>query len=80
MTKYLMFFIQEKPNAAASDRDFTNYNQSGNYGQPDYTFDQSLRTNCLSSGGDQNLFYLDFVNPIKFDNSYFKNLQRSVEL
>ncbi|EOX90971.1 Peroxidase superfamily protein [Theobroma cacao] len=53
------------------------YNQSGN-GQPDYTLDQSyaaqLRTNCPRSGGDQNLFFLDFVSPIKFDNSYFKNL------
>ncbi|XVF15823.1 hypothetical protein REPUB_Repub09cG0189600 [Reevesia pubescens] len=53
------------------------YNQSGN-GQPDYTLDQSyaalLCTNCPRSGGDQNLFFLDFVSPIKFDNSYFKNL------
>ncbi|KAF5454490.1 hypothetical protein F2P56_024150 [Juglans regia] len=53
------------------------YNQSGN-GQPDSTFDQSyaaqLRTKCPRSGGDQNLFFLDFVSPTKFDNSYFKNL------
>ncbi|XVF17954.1 hypothetical protein REPUB_Repub10bG0169700 [Reevesia pubescens] len=53
------------------------YNQSGN-GQPDYTLDQSyaaqLRTNCPRSGGDQNLFFLDFVSHIKFDTSYFKNL------
>ncbi|XVF59693.1 hypothetical protein PTKIN_Ptkin07bG0296500 [Pterospermum kingtungense] len=53
------------------------YNQSGN-GQPDYTLDKSyaakLRANCPRSGGDQNLFFLDFVSPIKFDNSYFKNL------
>ncbi|OMO84517.1 Plant peroxidase [Corchorus olitorius] len=53
------------------------YNQSGN-GQPDYTLDQSyaahLRTRCPKSGGDQNLFFLDYVSPVKFDNSYFKNL------
>ncbi|MBA0715679.1 hypothetical protein Golax_014565 [Gossypium laxum] len=53
------------------------YNQAGN-GKPDYTLDQSyaahLRTHCPKSGGDQNLFFLDFVSPVKFDNSYFKNL------
>ncbi|KAB2002387.1 hypothetical protein ES319_D11G063300v1 [Gossypium barbadense] len=53
------------------------YNQSGN-GKPDNTLDQSyasqLRRNCPRSGGDQNQFFLDFVSPIKFDNSYFKNL------
>ncbi|KAJ8770768.1 hypothetical protein K2173_021415 [Erythroxylum novogranatense] len=53
------------------------YNQSGN-GQPDFTLDQSfaaqLRPGCPRSGGDQNLFVLDFVSPTKFDNSYFKNL------
>ncbi|KAI3461943.1 hypothetical protein Pfo_018606 [Paulownia fortunei] len=53
------------------------YNQSGNL-QPDLTLDQSyaaqLRTRCPRSGGDQNLFALDFVTPTKFDNSYFKNL------
>ncbi|KAK6118452.1 hypothetical protein DH2020_047869 [Rehmannia glutinosa] len=53
------------------------YNQSGN-SQPDFTLDQSyaaqLRTRCPRSGGDQNLFVLDFVTPKKFDNSYFKNL------
>ncbi|PPR86251.1 hypothetical protein GOBAR_AA34442 [Gossypium barbadense] len=53
------------------------YNQAGN-GKPDYTHDQSyaahLRTHCPKSGGDQNLFFLDFVSPVKFDNSYFKNL------
>ncbi|KAF2312344.1 hypothetical protein GH714_034308 [Hevea brasiliensis] len=56
------------------------YNQSGN-GQPDYTLDQSyaaqLRTRCPRSGGDQNLFFLDFVSPTKFDNSYFKNILAS---
>ncbi|GLT44639.1 hypothetical protein SLA2020_185250 [Shorea laevis] len=53
------------------------YNQSGN-GQPDNTLDQTyaaqLRKRCPRSGGDQNLFFLDFVSPTKFDNSYFKNL------
>ncbi|KAJ4714305.1 Peroxidase [Melia azedarach] len=56
------------------------YNQSGN-GQPDYTLDQSyaaqLRGRCPRSGGDQNLFFLDFVSPTKFDNSYFKNILAS---
>ncbi|KAF5463075.1 hypothetical protein F2P56_019020 [Juglans regia] len=53
------------------------YNQSGN-GQPDNTLDASyaaqLRRRCPRSGGDQNLFFLDFVSPTKFDNSYYKNL------
>ncbi|KAK1363531.1 Peroxidase [Heracleum sosnowskyi] len=56
------------------------YNQSGN-GQPDYALDQyyssKLKTRCPRSGGDQNLFSLDFVSPTKFDNSYFKNLLAS---
>ncbi|CAL0331885.1 unnamed protein product [Lupinus luteus] len=53
------------------------YNQSGN-GNADFTLDQNyaakLRTQCPKSGGDQNLFVLDFVTPTKFDNNYFKNL------
>ncbi|XP_004509315.1 peroxidase 72-like [Cicer arietinum] len=53
------------------------YNQNGN-GKPDFTLDQyyaaELRNNCPKSGGDQNLFYLDYVTPTKFDNNYFKNL------
>ncbi|KAI9165889.1 hypothetical protein LWI28_022368 [Acer negundo] len=56
------------------------YNQSGN-GQPDNTLDQSyaaqLRNRCPKSGGDQKLFFLDFVSPTKFDNSYFKLLLAS---
>lgn len=56
------------------------YNQSGN-GQPDYALDQSyaaqLKPRCPRSGGDQNLFVLDFVTPLKFDNNYFKNLLAS---
>ncbi|KAH6791310.1 hypothetical protein C2S51_006316 [Perilla frutescens var. frutescens] len=46
--------------------------------RPDFTLDQSyaaqLRTRCPQSGGDQNLFLLDFVSPATFDNAYFKNL------
>ncbi|XP_010254703.1 PREDICTED: peroxidase 72-like [Nelumbo nucifera] len=53
------------------------YNQTGN-GQPDYSLDQSyaaqLKTRCPRSGGDQNLFFLDFVSPTKFDNNYYKNI------
>lgn len=55
------------------------YNNTGN-SRPDSTLDQSyasqLRTRCPQSGGDQNLFFLDFVSPRVFDNSYFKNLLR----
>ena len=53
------------------------YNQTGN-GLADSTLDQyyaaELRTRCPRSGGDQNLFFLDFVTPVIFDNSYFRNL------
>lgn len=53
------------------------YNQTGN-GKSDFTLDQNyaaqLRTKCPRSGGDQNLFVLDFVTPLKFDNNYYKNL------
>jgi len=53
------------------------YNQSGN-GQPDFTLDKSyysrLISGCPKSGGDNNLFPLDFVSPTKFDNYYFKSL------
>ncbi|XP_077210781.1 peroxidase 72-like [Tasmannia lanceolata] len=53
------------------------YSQTGN-GQPDYTLYQSyaaqLRSSCPRSGGDNNLFPLDFVTPTKFDNDYFKNI------
>ncbi|CAL5371241.1 unnamed protein product [Camellia sinensis] len=56
------------------------YNQSGN-GLADMTLDKSyaaqLRSKCPRSGGDQNLFFLDFVSPTKFDNNYFKNLLAS---
>ncbi|KAK9108914.1 hypothetical protein Sjap_016974 [Stephania japonica] len=53
------------------------YNQSGN-GQPDASLDNAyanqLRTNCPKSGGDNNLFPLDYVTPRRFDNYYFKNI------
>ncbi|XP_050292255.1 peroxidase 72-like [Quercus robur] len=56
------------------------YNQSGN-GQPDYTLDQSyaaqLKIRCPKSGGDQNLFFLDYVSPTKFDSYYYKNILAS---
>ncbi|KAM3306278.1 peroxidase 72-like [Capsicum chacoense] len=56
------------------------YNQSGN-NLPDYTLDQyyaaQLRTMCPKSGGDQNLFFLNYVSPTKFDNSYYQNLLAS---
>ncbi|XP_049365390.1 peroxidase 72-like [Solanum verrucosum] len=54
------------------------YGQSGNYYFPDYSLDRfygaQLSTMCPRFGGDQNLFFLDYVSPTKFDNNYFKNL------
>ncbi|KAK4368086.1 hypothetical protein RND71_011878 [Anisodus tanguticus] len=53
---------------------------SGN-NKPDSTLDQSyaaqLCNRCPKSGGDQNLFFSDFVSPTKFDNIYFKLLLAS---
>ncbi|KMT09471.1 hypothetical protein BVRB_6g129430 [Beta vulgaris subsp. vulgaris] len=53
------------------------YNQNGN-GQPDLTLDRAyasqLRNQCPRSGGDQNLFFLDYVSPFNFDNNYYKNI------
>ncbi|XP_021836575.1 peroxidase 72 [Spinacia oleracea] len=53
------------------------YNQNRN-GQPDFTLDQvyasKLRNQCPRSGGDQNLFFLDYVSPFSFDNSYYRNI------
>ncbi|GMN23454.1 hypothetical protein TIFTF001_000134 [Ficus carica] len=41
----------------------------------DPTFATSLKSNCtLSTGDDENLSSLDTTSPIRFDNSYFKNL------
>ncbi|GMI93065.1 peroxidase 52 [Hibiscus trionum] len=39
------------------------------------TFATSLRGNCPSTGGDNNLSPLDTTSPTSFDNAYFKNLQ-----
>ncbi|KAL8143412.1 hypothetical protein V2J09_016444 [Rumex salicifolius] len=56
------------------------YNQNGN-GKPDYTLNQvytnQLRGRCPRSGGDQNLFSLDYVTPARFDNSYYRNILAS---
>ncbi|KNA19058.1 hypothetical protein SOVF_065180 [Spinacia oleracea] len=53
------------------------YNQNRN-GQPDFTLDQGyaseLRNQCPQSGGDQNLFFLDYATPFNFDNSYYRNI------
>jgi len=53
------------------------YNQNGN-GARDFTLDSSyyarLISGCPRSGGDSNLFPLDYVSPTQFDNDYFKNL------
>ncbi|KAF8397147.1 hypothetical protein HHK36_016054 [Tetracentron sinense] len=38
------------------------------------SFATSLKTNCPSSGGDNNLSPLDATSPTVFDNAYFKNL------
>ncbi|XP_021718075.1 peroxidase 72-like [Chenopodium quinoa] len=53
------------------------YNLNGN-GKPDFTLDRAyayeLRNQCPQSGGDQNLFFLDYATPFNFDNSYYKNI------
>lgn len=41
----------------------------------DSSFAASLRANCPSTGGDNNLSPLDTTSPTSFDNAYFKNLQ-----
>ncbi|KAL6987943.1 NAD(+) salvage pathway protein [Sarracenia purpurea var. burkii] len=38
-------------------------------------FAANLRSNCPSTGGDNNLAPLDTTSPASFDNAYFKNLQ-----
>ncbi|XP_071728153.1 peroxidase 72-like [Rutidosis leptorrhynchoides] len=45
--------------------------------QTDKLFAAQLQTNCPRSGGDENLFFLDYVTPMKFDNSYYRNLMDS---
>ncbi|KAK1433305.1 hypothetical protein QVD17_10215 [Tagetes erecta] len=52
------------------------YGNTGNE-HTDKLFAAQLRTNCPQSGGDQNLFFLDNVTPMKFDNGYYKNLMDS---
>ncbi|KAI3930726.1 hypothetical protein MKX01_037172 [Papaver californicum] len=56
------------------------YGQSGSK-RPDFSLNQvyanQLRARCPRSGGDQNLFVMDFVSPTKFDNYYYKNLLAS---
>lgn len=51
------------------------YNQNGN-NQPDGTLERSfyygLTSICPKSGGDNNIYPLDFASPAKFDNTYFK--------
>ncbi|KAE8662765.1 Cationic peroxidase 1 [Hibiscus syriacus] len=41
----------------------------------DSSFASSLRGNCPSTGGDNNLSPLDTTSPTSFDNAYFNNLQ-----
>ncbi|KAI3937355.1 hypothetical protein MKW98_001926 [Papaver atlanticum] len=56
------------------------YGQSSSK-RPDFSLNQvyanQLRARCPRSGGDQNLFVMDFVSPTKFDNYYYKNLLAS---
>ncbi|KAL0418841.1 UNVERIFIED_CONTAM: Peroxidase 72 [Sesamum radiatum] len=53
------------------------YNQSAGTSKLDKSYAAQLRSHCPSSGGDENLFPLDFATPRTFDNSYFKNLLSS---
>ncbi|KAH9314536.1 hypothetical protein KI387_023163, partial [Taxus chinensis] len=41
----------------------------------DTTFGTSLKSNCPSSSGDNNLSPLDLQTPTTFDNNYYKNLR-----
>ncbi|XP_052175460.1 cationic peroxidase 1-like [Diospyros lotus] len=41
----------------------------------DSTFAESVREECPSAGGDDNLSPLDVTSPNAFDNAYFQNLQ-----
>ncbi|KAI3884013.1 hypothetical protein MKX03_005288 [Papaver bracteatum] len=56
------------------------YGQSSSK-RPDFSLNQfyanQLRARCPRSGGDQNLFVMDFASPTKFDNYYYKNLLAS---
>ncbi|KAK7854808.1 cationic peroxidase 1 [Quercus suber] len=42
----------------------------------DSSYATSLKSNCPSAGGDDNLAPLDVTSPTSFDNAYFKNLLR----
>ncbi|KAL0391123.1 UNVERIFIED_CONTAM: Peroxidase 72 [Sesamum calycinum] len=53
------------------------YNQSAGISKLDESHAALLRAHCPKSGGDENLYPLDFVTPRTFDNSYFKNLLSS---
>ncbi|KAL0418843.1 UNVERIFIED_CONTAM: Peroxidase 72 [Sesamum radiatum] len=53
------------------------YNQSAGISKLDKSHAALLRAHCPKSGGDENLYPLDFVTPRTFDNSYFKNLLSS---
>ncbi|KAL2532482.1 Peroxidase 72 [Abeliophyllum distichum] len=60
---------------SASGKGSTTKQATGNPTTPSTNPTQlSCVPGCPKSGGDQNLFFLDFVSPTKFDNSYFKNL------
>jgi peroxidase len=41
------------------------------------TYATSLKSNCSSSGGDDNIAPLDTTSPVIFDNAYYKNLVNS---
>jgi peroxidase len=41
------------------------------------TYATSLKSNCSSSGGDDNIAPLDITSPVIFDNAYYKNLLNS---
>ncbi|MCL7022643.1 hypothetical protein MKW94_030769 [Papaver nudicaule] len=57
------------------------YGQAGSKRPADFSLNQvyanQLRARCPRSGGDQNLFAMDFVSPTKFDNNYYKNILAS---
>ncbi|KAL0370610.1 UNVERIFIED_CONTAM: Peroxidase 72 [Sesamum angustifolium] len=53
------------------------YNQSAGISKLDESHAALLRARCPKSGGDENVYPLDFVTPSTFDNSYFKNLLSS---
>eukprot|EP01018_Ginkgo_biloba_P036732 Gb_30322 [translate_table: standard] len=60
------------------------YNQSAGNGALDSTFHEPhlsvVKSICPPSGGDDNVWPLDFPSPIIFDNSYYINLLRGLGL